>query len=148
MPYLRWIFWSCWYAFRPRSKDLGAFLLRSERTAWPRWKFQPSVYHNELGNQWHVCFSGDRDYTEYRMIGLDVQISVETGAIVGLEIFDEMLLPLSERLRAFMALMDEFGHASEQVARNLEYLARDPVLHKLALDARGARIDAERRKHA
>lgn len=90
MSYLRYYFWSAYYAVfgMPNgSEQFSAYILRT----MPPWPFQPYVYHSEAGKQWQVYFKGDPDYTERRTISLDVHVSQETGEIVGFKVSDWQL---------------------------------------------------------
>ncbi len=92
MKWLRWIMWSLLYAARPRPKELAGYLRQTERT-WPPWrKFRPNVYRSDEGKEWHVWFRDERAYTISRQsLQVDLHIGMESGEIVGLDIWDESL---------------------------------------------------------
>ncbi len=89
--YLRWIFWTGAYACRAKPGDLAGYLLRSKRTRPPRWKFRPSLFHNENGKQWEIRFDDESSYSRREVLQVEVQRGMETGRIVGLTIWDEKL---------------------------------------------------------
>lgn len=94
--YARWAFWSAWYLFHRTPNELGAWLVRSERTRPPWWTFKPTVWHNDHGRQWEVYFKDDPDYCRIQTMQVDAHISRDTGEIVGLTIYDETLRPQAE----------------------------------------------------
>ena len=90
--YLKWLFWTAAYAVRRRPKDIPSFLIMASRTQLPWWTFRPYAYHNEDGNMWHVCLTGEQTYTKPRqMLEVDLHISEEDGTIVGFDVWDETL---------------------------------------------------------
>ena len=89
--FLRWVWWNAYYCWRPRPRDLRTWLARSMRCRPPWWRFRPHVWHNDAGGYWEVWFAEDRDYTERRVLVCDVSVSLETGQVVGLKVWDEVL---------------------------------------------------------
>lgn len=90
--FIRWLFWNVVYVGRHQPGELGAYLDRRMRCRWPWKKFNPSVYHNDDGNEWHVYLSGERSYTRARQaLKVDLHIGMETGQIVGFDVWDENL---------------------------------------------------------
>ena len=86
-----WLFWTVAYAFRSRPVDLGAVLLKGQRCWWPRERFRPHVWHNDVGQLWDIWFTDERPHTEHRMRDVDVHIGMESGDIVGLTVRDKTL---------------------------------------------------------
>ena len=106
-----WLFWRVYYTFRFRPSSLEAFLRRGMRTRWPWKKFRPSVWHNDDGDEWHVYLTDEQSYTEPRTISLDCHVGMESGNIVGFDVWDERLL----------AVKAEGGDAS------MEFISRTPA---------------------
>ena len=115
--YAMWAFWSLAYLFRPTPRELGACLLRGQRTRKPWFKFAPHVWHNDNGFQWNIYFSGSSDYVEHRRVPIEVHVDMDTGAIVGFTVFDE-LLTSDARLK-----MDRWSTSIDELKRSSE--ARD-----------------------
>ena len=88
--FLRYLFWRLYYLPQRRSRDLASYLIRGQRCWWPWRKFRPSVYHNDDGRCWQIWFANDRAHTlaGKPVVLADVDVSMETGAIVGLTIYD------------------------------------------------------------
>ena len=86
-----WLFWWLYYACRPAPRDLFPRLDRAMRTRPPWWKFRPCVWHNDDGDHWHVMLTDERAYTKSRTIKLDCHIGMESGNIVGFNVWDETL---------------------------------------------------------
>lgn len=91
--YLTWSFWCCYYAVTPRPKDFGDYIDSLMRRRVPWWKFKPYIYHNSHGKQWEIGWSEDRHYVKTLTIQVEAHIDIDTNAIVGLTLFDEILKP-------------------------------------------------------
>jgi hypothetical protein len=91
-----WLFWTVRYACRRTPRSLDEWLLKTERTWWPWKKCQPSVWHNDDGNQWHIYLTDEQSYTEPRTVRLDCHIGMESGSIVGFNVWDEVLRAAKE----------------------------------------------------
>jgi hypothetical protein len=91
MKYIKWFFWKIWYLFIPESRDLLTYLIKLDRIRSPWWKFKPSMYHNDDGKEWEIWFEHEQGYTEKRTIQVEAVIGMDTGNIVGITIFDEVL---------------------------------------------------------
>ena len=89
--YIRWAFWSVVYLFRIKPKDLDDWMLRTERTWKPWFKFKPHVWHNDNGKLWEIHLDNERNYSKTVNITLDVEVGLETGKIVGFRIYDSQL---------------------------------------------------------
>ena len=87
-----WLVWNIVYFFRRRPLDLDEVLLKGKRCWWPWKKFTPSAWHNDDGHFWHVWFTDEEAYTEHRTIDVECHIGMESGDIVGLNVWDKMLL--------------------------------------------------------
>ena len=61
------------------------------RTQWPWRNFRPSVWHNDDGGMWHIYLTGERSFTEPRTINVDCHIGMESGNIIGFNVWDETL---------------------------------------------------------
>lgn len=87
--FTRWLFWTVAYAFLPKPATLDEALLRGRRTWWPWKQFKPCCYHNDDGGFWQVWFADDEAHTvSSQRLRADVDVSMETGEIVGLTIYD------------------------------------------------------------
>ena len=86
-----WAFWSVVYLFRRQPTDLDRYLLRITRTSLPWWRWKPNVFRNEDGRMWEVQLTNEATYSERRTLTIDVKVSMETGRIVGLDLWDELL---------------------------------------------------------
>lgn len=86
-----WLAWKAFYAVQPMPAKLGPFLKRVERTQYPWRKFKPCVYHNDSLSEWHVMLSDERSYTERRTIEVECLVGMESGRVVGFDIWDELL---------------------------------------------------------
>lgn len=102
--FMTWLFWTVCYACRPVPQSLDKIVLRTIRTQWPWRKFRPSIWHNDDGKQWHICFTDEQDFTERRSLTVDCHIGMESGDIVGFVVWDEVL-------RATKAAKAEGGHS-------------------------------------
>jgi hypothetical protein len=91
--WLKWIFWSAFYAFRRQPKDMFTYLVRGERTRVPWWKFEPCVWHNKDGNMWHVRLTDEEDYVVSwdRQLRVSVHLGLDGHTVVGFDVFDESL---------------------------------------------------------
>ena len=85
-----WAFWSVVYLPVPWSTDLGKSLIRISRTVPPR-RWKPHVFRNDDGHMWQVLLKNQATYTTQKTMKLDVHVSQETGEIVGLNLWDELL---------------------------------------------------------
>lgn len=88
---IRYLFWNVVYCLQPRSTEFIAFLARHDRCRWPWKQFRPSVWHNDNGNLWHVYLADKWSYTEPRTLKLDCHVDMESGDIVGFNVWDEVL---------------------------------------------------------
>lgn len=130
--YIRWLWWTVYYAVTPRPKKLESFVQKLERTEKPWWRFKPNVWHNAPASQWEIRFASDRDYTEQRMLEIEVSVSMETGQIVGMTVYDELLKSHKQQLAELDAIIEKHGTCSDECKRMLGYFRRDPKLLKLA----------------
>lgn len=89
--FVTWLFWTVYYAVRPVPRSLEGYLLRGTRRRWPWWKFKPSVWHNDDGRQWHICFREEESFRDQRDVTVWCEIGQESGDIVGLVVWDKML---------------------------------------------------------
>lgn len=90
--YLKWLFWTVVYAFRRRPKGFFSILKKALRCRRPWWKFRPSVYHNDEGREWEVFLANEDTYTRRCCIpDCEVAISRETGHVIGVTLYDEIL---------------------------------------------------------
>lgn len=89
--FLRYIFWSVVYVFRPKAVTFDAYMLRGMRTMFPWKRFKPHVWYNEDGRQWEVYLTDESDYTEYRTLSVVCHVGMDTGDIVGFTIPCEVL---------------------------------------------------------
>ena len=102
MKVIKWLFWNIAYIGR-RPKDLGAFLVKMERTSWPWRRFKPNVFHNDDGHQWEIYLTDQGSYTVSGVpLRADVMFDHDTNAVVGMTIYDETLRMISERQQALM----------------------------------------------
>lgn len=89
MSYLKWAFWSLYYAIR-KPGDFDSHLLAGERTRRPWWKFKPFVYR--VGNAWEIYFAEDMYHTRPGVVlKADIILSDESGEAVGLKVHDDNL---------------------------------------------------------
>lgn len=96
MKLLAWLLWRTYYIFRPAPRSLEDYLTRSMRTRWPWWTFQSSVWHNDDGGMWEVCFTDERSFSTRRTMKVDCHIGFESGDIVGFNVWDETLRATKE----------------------------------------------------
>jgi hypothetical protein len=91
MVFLRWLFWRAYYLLPPYPRDLSGFLLFQRRTRCPWKKFKPYMYHSDNGEHWDVWFNDAMCYTKRVSLPVEIDVCNETGQIVGLTIFDEVV---------------------------------------------------------
>lgn len=91
LKFARWFFWRVFYTFRLRPKTFEGYMLRAIRRRWPWRKFRPSVWHNDDGKEWQIYFADERAFTERRTISVDCHIGMDSGTIVGFDVYDEIL---------------------------------------------------------
>lgn len=91
LKFVTWLFWRVCYAFRPTPRSFEGYLLRGMRTWWPWKKFRPSVWHNDDGKEWEIYLTDERSHTVRRTIAVDCHIGMESGDIVGFDVWDETL---------------------------------------------------------
>lgn len=95
---LLYLFWNLLYAPQRRPRDLGLWLVRIDRTRWPWRRFQPGVYHNDDGRLWEVWLADDRSHVKSQVPMLvDLELSMETGEVVGFKVRDETLRRIAEQ---------------------------------------------------
>ncbi len=94
---LKYLFWVSYYCFLPTPRSLEGYLIRGMRKRWPWKKFKPCVYHNDDGGFWQIWLSNDRGYTsaDKALVGVDLHFSMETGKVVGFNVYDERLADLT-----------------------------------------------------
>ena len=91
MTYIRWIFWTLYYAVSwRRDNSLEWAINRAMRTRRPWWKFKPCVWHNEYG-WWDVYLSEDDHYVSREVLDVEVFRDFETKHIVGIRLYDSQL---------------------------------------------------------
>ena len=98
MKTITWLFWRFFYFFRnrlPGQQDLAYYLIMGKRCWYPWKKFKPSVYRNDDGKMWQIWFSEEEAYTERCFVDVECHIGMESGKIVGFDIWDEMLVKFS-----------------------------------------------------
>ena len=89
-----WLFWRAVYLFDFRRLGLKQWIVMAQRTKSPWWKWQPNASHNEHGKMWHVWLDDEPAYTEARRtITVDVHVGLDSGRIVGFDVWDEDLNP-------------------------------------------------------
>ena len=86
-----WLFWHAVYVFRPVPKSLEAFLIREWRLQPPWQRFKPYIYHNEEGSQWEVRWKDSQTFTRLQDLRVEAHVDTETGEIVGVTLWDEVL---------------------------------------------------------
>ncbi len=86
-----WLFWTLYYACRPSPRSFDDKMSRMLRTWWPWRKFRPSVWHNDDGAMWHIYLTDERTFSRLQTIKVDCQIGMESGNIVGFNVWDETL---------------------------------------------------------
>jgi len=90
--FLRWLFWNAVYCCRRRPTELESYLTRTMRCWWPWKKFQPSAWHNDDGNLWHIHLTDEQSYTvSRRTLQVELHIGFESGEITGFNVWDENL---------------------------------------------------------
>ena len=89
--FIVWMFWCFYYVCLPPSRDFKKYLLLCERTHPPWRKFQPNVYRNDDGNRWQIYLSDEPWYSEKRSIEVYCFIGIDSGDIIGFDIYDEIL---------------------------------------------------------
>ncbi len=95
-----WLFWRVVYCFRRTPRTFDGYLTRAIRCWWPWKKFQPSAFHNDDGNQWHIYLVDEQSYTVSRQsLQVELHIGMETGEITGFNVWDETLEAAGKRLR-------------------------------------------------
>lgn len=97
---LRYLFWRLVYVFRRRPRTFDAFLLWGTRCRPPWWKFKPSLFRNDAGNQWEVYLANERCHMKRGILAVELHIGCDTGQIVGFTVFDEVLKAIDEELKA------------------------------------------------
>ena len=50
------------------------------------------MYYNDDGSEWQIYFTDEEAYTERRTIDVECHIGMESGDIVGLNVWDKTLL--------------------------------------------------------
>jgi hypothetical protein len=88
---LKWACWKVAYLFRPEPETLFQWVLKATRTRAPWWKFEPYIWHNKDGRQWHITFTDERNHTQEGTLKCRIHVGIESGNIVGLTIYDETL---------------------------------------------------------
>jgi hypothetical protein len=88
--YVRWLFWSVVYLFRHRPTTVQELMTWAIRTCKPG-KFKPHVIRNDRWKGWDVWFENEADYTERRTIEIEAKVSIASGRIVGMQVYDETL---------------------------------------------------------
>lgn len=91
--YARWAFWSVVYLFRRDPHTLDFHLTKVTRLQKPWFKWRPNVFRNDAGSEWEVWLENEGAYTRRCCIpDCEVAIDHETGRVVGVTLFDEILL--------------------------------------------------------
>lgn len=91
--YVSWLWWTCYYAVTPRSKDFGHYIRSLERRRVPWWKFQPHIYHRDGWSAWECSWKQGRHYVSKMMLQVEAHIDCETEEIIGVTVYDEICKP-------------------------------------------------------
>jgi hypothetical protein len=98
MKYIRWIGWllyyHCWYKWRPVNSYFEYLNILINLV--PPWRVndqRPSIWHNDDGKYWMICFRNETGYCRQVTVTtvFDVYFSSKDNKVIGIDIPDKLL---------------------------------------------------------
>lgn len=86
------MFWRFLWLFRQwlPNRNFANYCWWSDKRQSPYWKFKPFIYYDYNWKAWRIYWKDNRDYSKNIKIEVEAHIDVDTGHIIGIDLYDEL----------------------------------------------------------